>query len=363
MKIYRSVRILLVCLGLVLTTSCVEYIDMSTDEGRDQVVVNCILEESNTQTLELFYMRGFNEVDYKGIDNAKVVISTLNQYEDEAVEFHHDKGIKWSADFRPENGRIYKLSIKIEGRDEITAQTQMPADVQVYSHRKDWYYAEGLGHWLCSFQIMRRDYSTFGDHFFHLVTVSACMWISSMASDIIATDFQYADKFTQTGQTISDLEYYSPENMASLQAFDREMIGAIPKLKGDCPVYDKVVRINMPSDYDAGYTDEQLLSEKVMEYDSHSFLLFTTNYESDFDGISGTGLYKICILSPEYDQYYREFYERIVLNAGNILELYNDTDMYTNINGGHGIFGAKIERLSRGLIAGPKDEWYRSNGW
>jgi|GEM_PF-4596279 len=362
MNHYRSVVVLLACLSTVFTTSCVEYVEMSTDEGRDQVVVNCILEESNTQTLELFYMRGFNEVDYKGIDKAIVKISTLNQYEDETVEFHHDGGIKWSADFRPENGRIYRLSIKIEGKDEITAQTQMPADVQLYGHRKNWHYMDGMAHWLCSFQIMHRDYSIYGDYFFHLASGSACMWIYPTQSDIIATDFRYADKFTQTGQTISDLDFFSPDRMASLEAFERELLGAIPKLKGDCPVYDKVVRINMPSDFDAGYSDEQFLSEKVMEYDNHSFLLFTTNYER-LAGIAGVGHYKMCILSSEYDQYYREFYERIVLNAGNVLELYNDTDMYTNINGGHGIFGAKIERLNRGLIAGPKDEWYRSNGW
>lgn len=360
----RFLNFWLFCL-VFFANSCVDYINMSTEEGRNQVVVNCILEESDTQSLELFYMRGFNEVDYRGIENAKVEISTTDSYEKDIIAFHHDGGIRWSADFRPDYRRIYKLSIKIDGEKEITAQTQMPSDIQIGGHRKNWQYAEGFWHWLVSFQIVCKDYALYGDYSFHLASGSACMWIYPTQSDIVATDFPYADKFTQSGQTISDLGYYSQNRMSGISAYDRELYGAIPKLKGDCPVYNKVVRIHMPSGYDANYSDEQLLSEKVMEYDSHSFLLFTTNYENGFvtQDIAGEGLYNIFILSPEYDQYYREFYERIVLNAGNILELYNATDMYSNINGGHGIFGAKIVRNNIGLISGAKDEWYRSNGW
>ena len=306
-------------------------------------------------------MRGFNEVDYKGIDNAKVEVFTSNYGEGEVVEFHHDEGIKWSASFRPQYGRIYFLSIKIDGREEITAQTQMPADIQIAAHRKNWHYMEGASYFMVSFQLSKQDYSYYGDYNLHLYSGGANLWIFHTKSNVIATDFPYADKFTRTGKTIGDLEFFSPERMSGIPALEREFYGVIPVLKSDCPVYDKLVRIPMPVGYDAGYSDEELLSKDIMEYDSHSFLLFTDNY--DWRGMAMDGLYKIFILSNEYDKYYREYYERVVLNAGNILELYNDSNLYSNIKGGYGIFGAKIVRISRGFILGDKDEWYRANGW
>lgn len=78
-------------------SSCVELIDLSPREGRS-LVVNCILTESDVQTLEMYYTTQKLGEEGEPVNDAKVTLCRVN---DPVAEFYRcDDGL-WRADFCP----------------------------------------------------------------------------------------------------------------------------------------------------------------------------------------------------------------------------------------------------------------------
>ena len=114
-------------------SSCVELIDLSPREGRS-LVVNCILTESDVQTLEMYYTTQKLGEEGDPVNDAKVTLCRVN---DPVAEFYRcDDGL-WRADFCPEYGAMYRLKLTVGERDFI-ATTIFPKDIQVdcYGRRR-----------------------------------------------------------------------------------------------------------------------------------------------------------------------------------------------------------------------------------
>ena len=131
LKKFASLAILGVMLGL---TSCMEEVSLDSGE-RQKVVVNCLLKEDDIQTLELYYSSGSHTEKYVPVENADVLLSYY--YNDEFVaKFHHDSGCVWSASHTPTYGRMYKLSVIIDG-DTLSARTLFPDNIQIRGDLND----------------------------------------------------------------------------------------------------------------------------------------------------------------------------------------------------------------------------------
>ena len=114
-------------LSALLLNSCVETIVMDTHEDLP-VVVYCVLEEKETQTLELYFAKGKSKAEYIPVTDAEV---SLYCYDEKVANFHRD-GSVWIVDYQPECGQMYQLKIQIPQREPISAIVKMPDNFQVF---------------------------------------------------------------------------------------------------------------------------------------------------------------------------------------------------------------------------------------
>lgn len=111
----------------VFLFSCTEGIDFS-DEYEKKVTVNLILEDKDTQELSLCFNAEPGTYRYTSIKDADVRL-----FEDgtEVGKFIYQSWRNWTLDYRPKAGHTYSLSVKVPEYEEITAETTMPRNVKV----------------------------------------------------------------------------------------------------------------------------------------------------------------------------------------------------------------------------------------
>lgn len=112
---------------LVTAVSCTETIDFSS-EFEKKITANLILENKDIQELSLCYNLEPGGFRYESITEADV---RLYDGENEVGKFVHDVRYTWKLGYTPVAGHTYRLSVKVPGHDEITAETTMPANVQM----------------------------------------------------------------------------------------------------------------------------------------------------------------------------------------------------------------------------------------
>ncbi len=128
-------NLLTVILSLLFLASCVEKIVMDPKERA--VNVECVLENSETQTLHLNYTAYMSEdfqtpveiADVKVIEYLKGKIDYLKNRE---YKFLKVKDGEWSANFIPVPAAKYELEILIPGEDSITATTYYVEDTTMF---------------------------------------------------------------------------------------------------------------------------------------------------------------------------------------------------------------------------------------
>lgn len=112
---------------LVTAVSCTETIDFSS-EFEKKITVNLILENKDIQELSLCYNAEPGSFRYESITEADV---RLYDGENEVGKFIHNVRYRWKLNYIPVAGHTYRLSVKVPGHDEITAETTMPVNVQM----------------------------------------------------------------------------------------------------------------------------------------------------------------------------------------------------------------------------------------
>lgn len=130
---FRLFKIAMPWLLLAGLMGCIEdvKIDLGTEEA---IAVDCVLRNRATQTLRLYRLKEVYGADARAIEDASV---TLWAYDDEVGEysevakFQHHGGMEWRAEYEPKHGVRYKLSVRISGNKEITAETTFPKDLRL----------------------------------------------------------------------------------------------------------------------------------------------------------------------------------------------------------------------------------------
>ena len=117
----RYLALLYLVLSLLLG-GCVESINIDTTKER-KVVVNCLLNDSNMQSLSLSYSSSLGENTYDDIKDARIAL-----FEGESLVGYFEKSNyeQWKMSFTPKPGLNYKLLIDIPGNKSITALTTFP---------------------------------------------------------------------------------------------------------------------------------------------------------------------------------------------------------------------------------------------
>ncbi len=283
----RLAALLLAALPLA---SCVEDIDLSSRYER-KVVVNCVLEDSDTQTLSLSYNSVVGSFSHDEITDADV---TLSCDREEVGRFEHKSYMRWELAYTPEAGREYTLTVRVPGHEDITASTVMPR-------------ACGLS------KIRNKGGQSI--RFFSQRGVASPYWIFHLSQQ--TEEYDPAPKVSYTDRLIDDIGTDHP-GVDDFNAFD-EMMFAGTGLVGTTRSHMAYLRIVPDGDMDSFKVEGQFTSTLVV----------------------------FRFPSEEYDRYMRSSILKMMSHTDDTdpSRWFEEVSVYSNISGGLGIFGAVADTV------------------
>lgn len=338
-----------------LMVSCVDSIVFDTREER-KPVVHCVLINDSTQTMELFWSKMMGESECLPITEADAYILRMGDYGeilDTSCRFQHFGGRTYKSSFFPTRRQKYQLIVVLPGGDTLRAQTTMPDDYILHVREISRNDAKVKSSY--SYCILARRPGIPPLYKYIDPLEASYVWIQGRTThgrlypethtflywwedttgqfaDHLATDHLNVDDFNVTGKVVSDLkclydlEWY-PE-------WDDWRLVLCP----DLPLHKKILRIVHPVNYSNGLTDEELKSSPFVSTSD-----FTLSVELDETRVNG-GHLSVPVMgnfvSYEYDRYLKNVYTRHFNEDNFVVSVYDTDNIYSNISGGVGIFGA-----------------------
>ena len=352
--------ILIATLSLVCLTSCVR--DVILDAGENpQVVVECILTNSDVQELRLNFTKGASKDAAEQLTEA--VAALIDLTEGKTVgEFVRSAGDLWTLEYSAVPGHRYSIEIQVPGHDLIYAEDTMPQLPEITERHRgeprvevidpdhpwssspilvqyDGYMAlteeekeEGAVEYLTE----KYGYHEMWGSYYYIKSAPDAFCIYGMnyneatgqheMAGSICTDHPSAEPFNLTG------DIYQPE--IYVQEETRHFV-LHHKLQG-ASLYDKFLCIS------AG-------AEKAEKY----FILsgsFTGKWydvnnriEEDREPYEDEGFLVVMAISENYRHYLREACNFIdIKESTDMSAIYLRDNMYSNIKGGTGIFAASV---------------------
>lgn len=315
----------------ILISSCVRDTTMSADEKH--IVVECILSCDVQQVLHLNFTVPESAL-ISPVPEAKAVL-TDQQTGKEIGQFVKGEKDLWTLDYAAEPLHKYRLDIDVPGYEHVFAEQTMPEQVDVQGR-----YTEG-GTWSSNLDLLKFGNEGFKGTVFQAYSLPAHTWICGLntnkttgeveIADEILTDFPYIDNFNLTG------EVFDPAH---------ETIGSYNYLNG-LPKHRQYLR-----------TTHQVAAAKKMgdqtsmeEINSSTFILHGSFFEDPalsyryyYETRLAVGNVLFTATSEDYDKYLSEsvHYQQLQ-ESSDMTSIYIRDNIFSNINGGIGIFGARTE--------------------
>ena len=173
--------------------------------------------------------------------------------------------------------------------------------------------------------------------------------------DFVVTDHPCADNFNVVPGRVTDLDLVNvPVNTMTkvdkkyrfydghyypvyIDSYLLNYTQWIPQMCPDLPLHKGFVRIDQPEGFSNGLTDEDFKTSYLST--SGSFLILG-DYSNYLVGIEPF-LIEVRFLSDEYDAFLRDLHIRNLSRDNFVLSTYDSNNIYSNINGGVGVFGAE----------------------
>lgn len=134
---------------VVFLNSCVREVTLDAGE-KPVVVVECVLKNSDVQELRLNFTKGASKDESEPLTDAVATLIDLT-FKKEVGQFVRKEGDLWTLDYTPTPYHEYRLEVQVPGYELIYAEDTMPGQVKCY-------YAIqrgngiGLGHYLFAFE-------------------------------------------------------------------------------------------------------------------------------------------------------------------------------------------------------------------
>lgn len=338
------IRITAALLAVLMTTlsSCVRDAIMDAKE-KPQVVVTCVLSDEPVQTLQLSFTKGASLAEAPELTEA---VAVLYEQGKAVGDFKRDSDGKWRLEYAAVPGYTYRLEVQVPGYDLIYAEQMMPEDqayVEVHSFCNLSGYVEPWSGWVIEWDPVGdwsqrswpEDEEQPGYETFYLSESASSLWICAMnyneetgcheVAEYICTDAD-ADKINITDEVYQPLKKDVPipyklsgyhDDLAET-FYNAHQMELYPTLAGR-PLYKSYVCIPKGCHVFS-------LSGSFKRFDGNGYLLFTT-------------------LSPDYEKYMMEAWNyQQIMDSSDISTIYLRDNLFTNISGGVGIFGARISR-------------------
>lgn len=388
--LFGTVLILLVGMG---TAGCYEQIKMRPIVEKEVAWVHCVLSPDSTQWLELRTLSNNEETVGNIITEAVVRLWEIDDNEKRlsAKDFLYVGDGLWRLDEIAGPDRLYALEIIRPGLDTMSAVTRMPEYMITRNgdkEMKNYSYERGLGipnqHYSgvecigeideeyrlvyeangkCRISVSESDYPDIQHNYRHdrpryRFTGSSglngrAVWIykvgwsgtSWFVEDKLATDREdLADGYNHTGSVFD--ESALPEALSHF-----------PGVKGQ-PLHYRYIHfpagsltiadtISLSGNFTGSHFGDACPAV-AMEYEraqkSYSAAAGLP-YADNIFTTGRAGYLNFKVVSEEYDRYLKDVSEYELLRevSGGIIGIYANTNTYTNIKGGTGIFGAEVD--------------------
>lgn len=392
----RSCRItfIVLCFAIACATGCYEPVDLRSAEDFNVPWVHCILSPADTQWLELRYITGGGSDGGSGINEA-----TVSLYEYVFVDGGNDRKLTFLGRFGNVgdglwmfdtallgSGHVYRLTIEGPGLDSIWAETTMPSFN--YPEGLGWNYSKGLGmrytnysdvefikdrddDYFYEYEIDGRKFRGLSEGYRVDNTIIPCrhdrprykpgpyavgfsMWCYKVGwseerqcwfiEDYLATNLDdRADGFNSTGEPFTGSA--TPEALA-----------LFPEVAGK-PLHYRYLRfpdgsisagdtIAISGDFSGPHYGDARPVTAISE--QMTLKTFYNAMGLPYDNIFTTGhagYVDFKMVSDEYDLYLKDVAQMELLRevGSDIIGIYADTNHYSNIHGGTGIFGAEVD--------------------
>lgn len=326
--------------AIVFFCSCVRDLDMSL--GQDPVVVvECVLQDESPQTLNLFLAKAGDSTKMIPITEAEVLLIDKTSGS-EAGYFINSGTREWKLDYAAIPEHEYRLEVEVPGHDAIYAEDSMPAVIKILAKNINKIFAPSY------------DFDNYGEDFsgtiYYLEELPEYSWIYALdynpqtgkhvIAEQICTDYPWVDNFNLSGES------YVPEEE------DGDYLGhhyrslSYPFLEGTA-MHRRFLRLRAPSekeleDYHKGKPDSTPLMCVVSGRFTGEYMMGISNDGPDED----EGYVVAMSMSKNYDNYVREAMRiQQMQESSNMATVYVRDNIYSNIAGGVGIFGATVRRF------------------
>ncbi|MFZ2794519.1 MAG: DUF4249 domain-containing protein [Prolixibacteraceae bacterium] len=118
-------------LGLALLTSCLQKVDMEVEQIPHQLVVNCFFTEGEAFRVHVSRLAAYTDLSDRNIPNARVTISANGK--SLGTLTYLEKGVYRNPAILPQPGKLYQLTVEVEGYPKSTAQDSLPHPVFIDS--------------------------------------------------------------------------------------------------------------------------------------------------------------------------------------------------------------------------------------
>ena len=382
-------------LFLILTASCVQPVDIPP--APQEVFVKCILMNDTVQTVELYYSGAIGADRFEPVENAVVRIAT-DTVKQSAVppgsdpkppyatyEFNYAGDGRYISDFQPHH-RTYHLEVLIPGRERISSSVTYPTVPTVIGHfipPMNWLNDDHDGLWdrlgeegyfhLLPWNTDIRPYraqidelrKTVGDErLVHSQIPGTAFSLDSCPRILYIIGFNEKNGRLQRAQHLATTHrYVDPSNSIRRSYYSGDPVVrtestvrlyyeyGIASAYDGLTLHDGYLRIVSPENYDNGLDSLYICSNTYVFVNDYPFRKF--NFSNTFaivgdisydywlgDGRAERSFLYFCSVSDSYDRYLQDV-QRVLPNGDVLSTLYTDAlKLYTNIEGGYGIFGA-----------------------
>ena len=355
---------------MVTLSSCIRDVIMDAKE-RPQVVVVCVLSDDHVQTLQLSFTKGASLAEAPVLTDA---VAVLYEQGNAVGEFKRGSDGIWRLEYAAIPGHTYRLEVQVPGYDMIYAEQMMPAEqayVEVHYFCNLSGYVEPWSGWVTekdpagdhTYRSWPADEEQPGYETFYLAESASSIWICAMnyneetasheVAEYICTDAE-TEKINVTDEVYEPLKKEVP-NPFKFSGYDAGMAETFysacqmelyPTLAGK-PLYKSYVCIPKGRHvFSLSGSFKGIDYSKKMSYGSLVDVVTYTETKGDQEDVTETNGYILfTTLSADYEKYMMEAanYQQI-MESSDISTIYLRDNLFTNISGGVGIFGARISR-------------------
>lgn len=328
-------------LAAFLLLSCTRETDL-IPEGRGEIVVYCVLTEENTQTLTLDVTDIAASADRAALDGADIELYDKTT-EKGVGRFRKKGGNDWQLEYAAIPEHSYRLKVSIPGREEITATTKMPPKCNIVSHI-EWF-------WPSHLQMGEEENMEYGVQFEISSLPDDAVWVKGLGYNFItrqhetvewiASSLNNVDPFNISNAVFRAEDYLHVSILPDLQRLRERGSGFYQYVEGR-PLHRNWLRIppragapREAADLPSGYFSI-----------AGAFVLDREGSQAHQSGEDA--LCYVLFMSPseEYDTFLKELYIEKQRQETDVsyASLFSRKNLYSNIQGGIGLFGSKTEQ-------------------